>query len=119
MSFLYGAVVLFIEEEEDIDEEKEEVEEEEVPFYEAYAERGREGETRSEVLAVKELDGSDGITDLWKEGWMSMERIRSEKMRRGRRRMNPLQYPQLGHSICMMTNSGTMPVLGTGMTYVF
>lgn len=60
MNFLYGAVVLFIEEE-DIDEEKEEVEEEEEPFHEAYVERGREGETRSEVLAVKELDGCDGM----------------------------------------------------------
>ncbi|KAK9928171.1 hypothetical protein M0R45_025317 [Rubus argutus] len=55
MNFLYGAV-LFMEEE--IDEEEEE------PFHEAYAERDCEGETRSEALAVKELDGGDGMRSV-------------------------------------------------------
>ncbi|PRQ50831.1 putative Btz domain-containing protein [Rosa chinensis] len=47
------------EEEEEIDEEEEE------PFHEpAYVERGREAETRTEVLAVKESDGGDGTRSV-------------------------------------------------------
>ena len=108
MNFLYGAV-LFIEEE--IDEEEEE------PFHEAYAERGLEGETRSEVLAVKESDGGDGRRSV--EGTVDEHgENQAGEDEEEKKENEQFAMPTTRHSICMMTFR-TMPVLGTGMTYVF
>ncbi|KAK9942529.1 hypothetical protein M0R45_008190 [Rubus argutus] len=97
-------------EEEEIDEEEEE------PFHEAYAERGCEGETRSEALAVKELDGGDGIRFV--EGTVDENRENEAGEDEEEKKENEqFAMPTTRHSICMMTFR-TMPVLGTGVFWV-